>query len=128
MSYLTYTEIFDHNIIYEKDPLIPPGSAAADLKDYRLRLLDREKGYRYSINLTIFIMAYPLPKIYKLIKFIVDEGDKENGIKALQHIYECIDYLSKTKYNETKSFHKKLQRINDRCMYMQSLGKDLYWF
>ena len=130
MSYRAYTEILDNDFFETSkgDCLAPPCAAALGLKDYRLRLIDREKGYRYSINLTIFIMAYPLPKIYKLISFIVDEGDKENGVKALQLIYECIDYLSKTKYNETKSFNKKLQRINDRCMYAQSLGNDLYWF
>ena len=130
MSYRAYTEILNNDFFETSkgDCLAPPCAAALDLKDYRLRLIDREKGWRYSINLTIFIMAYPLPKIYKLISLIVDEGDKENGIRALQHIYECIDYLSKTKYNETKSFNKKLQRINDRCMYMQSLGNDLYWF
>ena len=83
MSYKAYTEILDNDFFETSkgDCLAPPCASALDLKDYRLRLIDREKGWRYSINLTIFIMAYPLPKIYKLISLIVDEGDKENGIR-----------------------------------------------
>ena len=117
-----YAEIYDN---YEQlkatDNLMPPGMDPKVLKDYRLLLLDRVNGWRMSINLTIFILSYPVPKINKLLKLLFDADGKEDAVKGYNHIFECIDYLSKTPYNKSKSFTKKLQRINDNTMYQQSL-------
>ncbi len=117
-----YAEIYNN---YEQlkatDNLMPPGTDPKDLKDYRLILLDRVNGWRMSVNLTIFILSYPMPKINQLLKLLFDADGSEDAIKGYNHIFECIDYLSKTSYNKSKSFTKKLQRINDNTMYQQSL-------
>ena len=117
-----YAEIYDnYETIKACDCLMPPGTDPKLLKDYRLMLLDRVKGWRMSVNLTIFILTYPMPKINQLLKLLYDADDTENAIKGYNHIFECIDYLSKTPYNKDKRFVKKLQRINDNTMYQQSL-------
>lgn len=117
-----YAEIYNN---YEQlkatDNLMPPGMDPKDLKDYRLILLDRVNGWRMSINLTIFIITLPMPKINQLLKLLFEADGSEDAIKGYNHIFECIDYLSKTPYNKSKSFTKKLQRINDNTMYQQSL-------
>ncbi len=117
-----YAEIYDN---YEQlkatDNLMPPGMEPKVLKDYRLILLDRAKGWRMSINLTIFIITLPMPKINRLLKLLFDADGSEDAIKGYNHIFECIDYLSKTPYNKSESFTKKLQRINDNTMHQQSL-------
>lgn len=117
-----YVEIYNN---YEQlkatDNLMPPGMDPKDLKDYRLILLDRVNGWRMSINLTIFIITLPMPKINQLLKLLFDADGTEDAIKGYNHIFKCIDYLSKTPYNKSKSFTKKLQRINDNTMYQQSL-------
>lgn len=117
-----YAEIYDnYDLIKATDCLMPPGTDPKILKDYRLMLLDRVKGWRMSVNLTIFILSYPIPKINQLLKLLFDADDSEDAIKGYNHIFECIDYLSKTPYNKDKRFVKKLQRINDNAMYQQSL-------
>lgn len=117
-----YAEIYDnYDLIKATDCLMPPGTDPKILKDYRLMLLDRVKGWRMSVNLTIFILSYPMPKINQLLKLLFDADDSEDAIKGYNHIFECIDYLSKTPYNKDKRFVKKLQRINDNAMYQQSL-------
>ena len=117
-----YAEIYDN---YEglKSPfnLMPPGMDPKLLRDYRLILLDRVKGWRMSINLSIFILSYPMPKINQLLKLLFEADTPEDALRSYNHIFECIDYLSKTSYNKSKSFVKKLQRINDNAMYQQSL-------
>ncbi len=118
-----YAEIYDnYETVKAMDCLMPPGTDPSNsLKDYRLILLDRPKGWRMSVNLTIFILSYPMPKINQLLKLLFDADGSEDAIKGYNHIFECIDYLSKTSYNKSKSFTKKLQRINDNTMYQQSL-------
>lgn len=117
-----YAEIYDnYETIKACDCLMPPGMDPKVLKDYRLLLLDRVDGWHMSINLTIFILSYPVPKINKLLKLLFDADGDEDAVKGYNHIFECIDYLSKTPYNKSKSFTKKLQRINDNTMYQQSL-------
>ena len=117
-----YAEIYDNyeglKSIYN---LMPPGMDPELLRDYRLILLDRVKGWRMSINLSIFILSYPMPKINQLLKLLFEADTPEDALKGYSHIFECIDYLSKTSYNKSKSFVKKLQRINDNAMYQQSL-------
>ena len=117
-----YAEIYDN---YEQlkatDNLMLPGMDPKDLKDYRLKLIDRVNGWRMSINLTIFIITLPMPKINQLLKLLFEADGSEDAINGYNHIFECIDYLSKTPYNKSKSFSKKLQRINDNTMYQQSL-------
>ena len=117
-----YAEIYDnYDLIKATDCLMPPGTDPKILKDYRLLLLDRIKGWRMSINLTIFILTYPMPRINQLLKLLFDADNSEDAKKGYNHIFECIDYLSKTPYNKDKRFVKKLQRINDNTMYQQSL-------
>ena len=117
-----YAEIYDnYETVKATDCLMPPGTDPELLKDYRLMLLDRVKGWRMSINLTIFILSYPMPKINQLLKLLFDADVVDEAIKGYNHIFECIDYLSKTPYNKDKRFVKKLQRINDNTMYQQSL-------
>ena len=116
-----YAEIYDN---YEQlkatDNLMPPGMDPKVLKDYRLLLLDRVNGWRMSVNLTIFILSYPMPKIARLILLISEADTLDDATKGYNHIFECIDYLSKTPYNSRKSIAKKLQRINDFTMSHQS--------
>lgn len=117
-----YTEIYDnYDQLKATFCLTPPGMDPSVLKDYRLILLDRVKGWRMSINLSVFILSYPIPKINQLLKLLFDADGPEDAIKGYNHIFECIDYLSKTPYNKSKSFTKKLQRVNDNAMYQQSL-------
>lgn len=117
-----YAEIYDnYETIKAPSGLMPPGMDPKILKDYRLKLSDRVNGWCMSINLTIFILSYPMPKINQLLKLLFDADVPEEAIKGYNHIFECIDYLSKTPYNKSKSFVKKLQRINDNTMYQQSL-------
>lgn len=101
--------------------LMPPGMDPKLLREYRLILLDRVKGWCMSINLSIFILSYPMPKINKLLKLFFEADTPEDALRGYNHIFECIDYLSKTSYNKSKSFVKKLQSINDKAMYQQSL-------
>ena len=117
-----YAEIYDnYETVKATDCLMPPGADPKILKDYRLMLLDRINGWRMSVNLTIFILTLPMAKINQLLKLIFESDTPEDAIKGYNHIFECIDYLSKTPYNKSKSFTKKLQRINDNTMYQQSL-------
>lgn len=117
-----YTEIYyNYEATKASECLMPPGMDPRTLQDYRLILLDRERGWRMSVNLTIFIISYPMPQINKLIKLLFDADEIKDAVKGYNHIFECIDYLSKTPYNKSKSFVKKLQRVNDNTMYQQSL-------
>lgn len=117
-----YAEIYDnYDIRKATDCLMPPGTDPKILKDYRLMLLDRVKGWRMSVNLTIFILTYPMSKINQLLKLLYEADNDEDAKKGYNHIFECIDYLSKTPYNKDKRFVKKLQRVNDNTMYQQSL-------
>ena len=89
-----YAEIYDN---YEQlkatDNLMPPGMDPKVLKDYRLLLLDRVNGWRMSVNLTIFILSYPMPKIARLILLISEADTLDDATKGYNHIFECIDYL-----------------------------------
>lgn len=117
-----YAEIYDnYEGLKSTFNLMPPGMDPKLLRDYRLILLDRVKGWRMSINLSIFILSYPMPKINQLLKLLFEADTPEDALRGYNHIFECIDYLSKTSYNKSKSFVKKLQRINDNAMYQQSL-------
>ena len=117
-----YAEIYDnYEGLKSNFNLMPPGMDPKLLRDYRLILLDRVKGWRMSINLSIFILSYPMPKINQLLKLLFEADTPEDALRSYNHIFECIDYLSKTSYNKSKSFVKKLQRINDNAMYQQSL-------
>ena len=117
-----YAEIYDnYETVKATDCLMAPGMDPKVLKDYRLMLLDRINGWRMSVNLTIFILSYPMPKINQLLKLLFEADEVDDAKKGYNHIFECIDYLSKTPYNKDKRFVKKLQRINDNTMYQQSL-------
>lgn len=116
-----YAEIYDnYKQLTVNNCLMPPGMDPNILKDYQIVLLDRVNGWRMSVNLTIFILAYPMPKIARLITLISEADTIDDATKGYSHIFECIDYLSKTPYNSRKSIAKKLQRINDYTMSCQS--------
>ena len=79
--------------------------------------------WRASINLTYFIVEYPLAKIKKVVAWIPEADRSEDVIKGYSQFFECLDYLSKTCNNEKKSLLKKLQKLNDYAMGLQSLYK-----
>lgn len=77
--------------------------------------------WKCFINLTYFIQEYPIAKIKKVLNWI-PEGDTENDVvKGFIQFFECLDYLSRTCNNKSdKSFIKKLQKLNDYAMGLQS--------
>lgn len=79
--------------------------------------------WRASINLTYFIEEYPIAKIKKVLAWIPEADREDDVIKGFSQFFECLDYLSKTCHNEKKSLIKKLQKLNDYAMGLQSLYK-----
>lgn len=88
------------------------------LKEYNIKFAS--DSWSAHINLTEFIIKYPMPKIANLILLISEADTIDDATKGYNHIFECIDYISKTPYNSRKSIAKKLQRINDFTMSHQS--------
>ena len=79
--------------------------------------------WRCYINLTYFITEYPIAKIKKMLTWIPEADRSEDVIKGFSQFFECLDYLSKSCNNENRAFIKKLQKLNDYAMGLQSLYK-----
>lgn len=77
--------------------------------------------WRASINLTYFISKYPITKIKKVLAWIPEASRSVDVITGFSQFFDCLDYLSKSCNNENKSFIKKLQKLNDYAMGLQSL-------
>jgi hypothetical protein len=78
-------------------------------------------SWKCVINLTDFITEYPIAKIKKVLNWIPEADRPEDVIKGFSRFFECLDYLVKTCNNERdKSLIKKLQKLNDYAMALQS--------
>lgn len=77
-------------------------------------------SWKCVINLTDFITEYPIAKIRKVLAWIPEADRSEDVIKGFSQFFECLDYLAKSCNNENKSLLKKLQKLNDYAMALQS--------
>lgn len=77
--------------------------------------------WKCFINLTYFIKEYPIAKIKKLLNWIPEADTDNDVVKGFSQFFECLDYLAKSCNNESdKSLIKKLQKLNDYAMGLQS--------
>lgn len=76
--------------------------------------------WKCYINLTYFITEYPIAKIKKVLNWIPEADTENDVVKGFSQFFECLDYLSKSCNNENKSLIKKLQKLNDYAMGLQS--------
>lgn len=77
-------------------------------------------SWKCFIDLTCFIKEYPIAKIKKLLNWIPEADTENDVIKGFSQFFECLDYLAKSCNNENKSLLKKLQKLNDYAMGLQS--------
>lgn len=76
--------------------------------------------WKCFINLTYFIQEYPIAKIKKVLNWIPEADIENDVIKGFSQFFEALDYLAKSCNNENKSLLKKLQKLNDYAMGLQS--------
>ncbi len=89
-------------------------------------ILFKDNSWKLTIDLSEYIITYPLPKIRKIVSLIPEAESDRHVLDGFSILFECLDYLSNLTYNDDKQqkkFIKKLQSVNDYAMGLQSLYK-----
>lgn len=87
-------------------------------------ILFKDNSWKLTIDLSEYIIEYPLPKIRKIISLIPEAENDRYVLDGFSILFECLDYLSTLTYNggiQQKNYIKKLQSINNYAMRLQSL-------